>query len=399
MYYSISNALKKRFCLIFQEIFQAHAEWNKVDVFTKFPKQDRPKHALLVRSISGSSQKLSLDNFIATHRGYSTVANLKGIHGNSIEWVRDDIRNLDKLASPGYYVVTMTEKYKFKVQPFLNIINEELELDFIMGQDGAHLKSKPVNPRSEKILADTTLLKPNIDYIMDYNDGIIKFNIDTDSFDVYTADYQVIGDQSEEYPIDIYQLNNTAIPGIILAFGDNLKEGDEQVVIVEQNKRDIAKVFGGRWQLGIDLIVAAQDDDQQEKILDYAVSHLWADWQDKLTEEGINIGEFSLSGESEDLEIEVAEEYNYTAGISFQVETDWELFKPLVSEVRSMNLFYGAQGFKNNLQFEDEIKYEENQPDVRMIGSEHGMGIQIVPKCEPIVFKPSNPFTVKGLKY
>jgi len=38
MYYSISNALKKRFCLIFQEIFQAHAEWNKVDVFTKFPR-------------------------------------------------------------------------------------------------------------------------------------------------------------------------------------------------------------------------------------------------------------------------------------------------------------------------------------------------------------------------
>ena len=124
MFFEISNALKKRFTLIFQEIFIEHPIFKKVEVFTKFPKEDRPKHALMIRSVSGSSQKLGMDNFVRTARQFSTLANLKGQPGNSIEWVRDDEKNLDLISAPGFYIVKMITDKSFVIEPYL-FVDEE----------------------------------------------------------------------------------------------------------------------------------------------------------------------------------------------------------------------------------------------------------------------------------
>lgn len=406
MFFQISNAVKKRFTLIFQEIFLEHPIFNKTVVVTKFPTEERPKFCLLIRSVSGNAQKLSLDNFMRTEKSFCSLANLKEVAGNSIEWVRDDVDNLDKMSAPGFYIVKITKfdqpnnTGEFVVNPYLLVDDEELDIQIIGGQEGAVVKNPPINDNSDVIFTDDGLeFKRGIDYTIDYTTGTILFNQPVkDQFPRIMIDYQIVDDQRGPFEIEEYMINNTAIPGILLAFGDRLKQDDEQVVVVEKRKRDTAKVYGGRWTLSIDLIGIAQDPDQQERLVDYAISRFWADWQDRLVDEGINIYDFSLSGEAEDLESELPEEYYFTGNISFTAEVEWQLAIPLISEVRRVDATLGVENFMKTLTNAKEDEFQEKQFDERMVNSKHRLGLQIVQSKVPIVIQP-DPILVRTLRY
>ncbi len=398
MYFLITNALKKRFVCIFEEILSRHPIFDKVKVYTKFPYEERPKMAILIRSVSGSSQKLSLDNFVGIHRGYCTLANLKGVNGNSIEWVRDDQENLDNLSPRGFYIVRITEhdlntnNFNFVVDPYLVCDDEELEIVTIRTKEGAILKNKPINPNSEIVYSQSHHFefKKDIDYTIDYNTGEILFAQSVQSYLPITIDYQILGAQLGPFTTEYYGFNNVAIPGVVLAFGDRLKVGDEQVVVVEKEFGPVAKVYGGRWLLDVDIVGIAQDTDQQERAIDYVVISLWSSYQEMLANEGIALRDFALSGETEDLEVEIPEEYNFSGGISFSVETDWEIFVPLISELRRINYGYGEESFKNSLDYLTEQNYEKEQYDERMLNSNHQKGLQIVPTLDAYQIYPSN---------
>lgn len=406
MFYVVSNAVKKRLTLVFQDILAKHPIFEKTKVYTKFPQDERPKTALIIRSISGASQKLSLDNFIAIHRGFCSLANLKGIPGNSIEWVRDDQDHTNQMSSPGFYIVKITNhdpntnNFTFTVDPYLIADDEQLNITYIKNKEGAILKNHPVNPNSEIIYSQSHQFefKRDIDYTIDYSSGEILFSASVKKYELITIDYQILSSQLGPFTTEYYALDNKAIPGIVIAFGDRLKVGDEQVVVVEKQQTTVSKVFGGRWQMSVDIIGIAQDPDQQERLVDFAITSLWADYQDALANEGINIIDFSLSGESEDLEVEIPEEYNYTGGISFTVETDWEIFVPMISELRRINYSYGEENFKNGIDYLTETKYETNQYDERMINTDHQRGLQITPSLDSYQVRPS-PFRVTTRKY
>lgn len=352
----------------------------------------------MIRSVSGSSQKLDFNNYSGIKRAYTTLANLKDKSGNSIEWVRDDYRNIKNLSAPGFYIVKMIELKKFTVDEYLIVDDEKLELSLIGSSEGAFVKYPKVNPGSEIIYTTDGLeFKPDIDYTINYDTGAIVFTQSVTMYDV-RIDYQTLGGQRGPFDVDYYSSNNSAIPGVILAFGDRLKEGDEQVVVIGKEKRDIAKIFSGRWNLSLDLTGIAQDPDQQERLLDYVVTEFWAFWQEKLTGEGMHISEFSLSGESEDLETEIPEEYYFTGGLSFTVETDWELEIPLIREVRRVNVEVGLDSLKDELTDFKEFQFTTRQFDERMMNSGHALGIQPVTSLEPIVVTPS-PIVVKTRKY
>jgi hypothetical protein len=396
MIYLVSNSIKKKLVLIFQEILSQHPIFEKVKVYTKFPQEERPKTAILVRSVSGGSQKLGLNNFICINRAYSTLANIKGSLGNSIEWIKDDQENLDKLSTQGFYIVKIikhdveTNNFEFVVDPYFNCIDEELNISPIRTKEGAILKNYPVNPDSEIVFSQSCQFefKRDIDYSINYDTGEILFTGSVSKYLPIVVDYQILGEQQGPFVTEYYSYNNVAIPGVIIAFGDRLKVGDEQVVVIDKVQRDVAKVFGGRWVLNVDVICVAQDADQQERVLDFIATSLWANYQDELTNEGIALTEFTLSGESEDLELEIAEEYNYSAGFSFMIETDWEVHVPLISELRRVNYGYGDESFKDTIDYTNEEKYEKNQYDNRMINSKHQKGLQITPSLE--LYQPCN---------
>lgn len=398
MFFAVSNAVKKRLCQVFQEIVSTHPIFEKTKVYTKFPQEERPKTAIIVRATSGGSQKLGLDNFITTQVGFSTLANLKGIPGDSLEWVRDDQENLDKISPPGFYIVKITahnpetNNFTFVVDPYLIVDDEQTTIKFIKGKEGIQLKNTPVNPNSDVVYSQSYKFefKRNIDYTIDYQSGEILFSQPVDKkYTPIVVDYQILSSQKGPFTTEYYMLDNVAVPGVILAFGDRLKVDDEQVVVVEKMPREVAKVYGGRWQLNIDLIGLAQDPDQQERLVDFAVTSLWARYQDILVNEGMSITDFSLSGESEDLEVEIPEEYNFAGGISFTMETDWELHVPMIAEVRRVNTYYGEESFKDNLDVVTEEHYTMSQYDDRMLNSNHQKGLQIVPSLDKFQVYPS----------
>jgi hypothetical protein len=398
MFFCVSNNLKKKLCLIFQEIVSKHPIFEKAKVYTKFPQEERPKTAIVIRSTAGSSQKLGLDNFIDTQRAYSTVANLKGIYGYSIEWVKDDVRNIDKMSAAGFYVVKITahdpttNKFSFVVEPYLIVDDEVLNIQFLKGKEGAILKNTPVNPGSEIVYSQSHKFefKPNIDYTIDYSTGEILFAEHVkDRWTPITVDYQVLAKRTGPFETEYYQMNNVAIPGVVIAFGDRLKLNDEQVVVVQKKDTEIAQIYGGRWILDFDIIVVAQDPDQQERLVDYVITSFWAHYQHQLANEGIALRDFSLSGEAEDLEVEIPEEYNFTGGISFSMETDWEVFVPMLSEVRRINTDYGEESFKNTLDYVTEENYEIRQYDERMYRSPNQKGLQISPAIDAYRVHPS----------
>jgi hypothetical protein len=399
MFFYVTNAVKKRMVVLFQDIFREHPIFNKVQVYTKFPADERPKYALLVRSVSGNDLKLGLDNFIADRVSFSNLANLQDVPGNSIEWVKDDINNLDKMSAPGFYIIKIISQdidknsFSFMVNPFLVVDDEELELQsHVSGNKMATVQNLPVNINSETIFAPSEGydLKRDVDYEIDYETGIIVFknNVVTE-FESVAIDYQVVADPMGPFEAEYYMINNVAVPGVIIAFGDRIKVGDEQVVIVDKEQRLTAHVYGGRWEMTMDLMGISQDPDQQERIVDFAITMLWAEWQDKLVDEGINVFGFNLSGESEDLESELPEEYNFSGGISCTIQTDWELHVPVVNEVRKINYGYGLQSFKDELEDAPDAEYEAKEFDIRMINSKHQFGLQLVASPDPIVMQPT----------
>jgi len=397
MYYLVTNSTKKLFVQIFQDIVSKHPIFEKTQVYTKFPQTERPKIAIIIRSVSGDSLKLDFNNFVGIHRGYCSLANLKGIQGNSIEWVKDDQENLDKLSARGFYIVRITEhqqdsnNFKFEIDPYLVVDDEELEIKFIKEKHGAVLKNLPINPNTEIVYSESYRFefKRDIDYSIDYSTGEILFTENVGKFEPIVVDYQIMGSRMGPFDTEYYSTHNTAIPGVVLAFGDRLRVGDEQVVIVEKENRDVAKVFGGRWILNFQVIGMCQDPDQQERLVDYVVTVLWSEYQDELANQGIVIRDFSFAGESEELEVEVPEEYNFSGAIGFTVETDWEVYVPMITEVRRINYNYGEESFKQKLDYLSEERYEVGQYDDRMMGSDHQKGLQIIPSRDSYQVSPS----------
>jgi len=404
MFYVLTNSIKKRLVILIQDILKQHPIFDKVKVYTKFPQEERPKFAIIVRSVAGSSMKMDLNNLVGIDRGYSTLANLKGIVGGSIEWVRDDYDNIEDMSAPGFYIVKVTEhqqdtnEFKFVIDPYLRVDDEELKIEFLENTEGGYLKNVPINQNSEIVFSQSHSFefKPKLDYTIDYQTGKILFKESVKNFEPIVVDYQVLGKRMGPFSTEYYKLNNVAVPGVVLAFGDRLRVGDEQVVVVDKEQRPIAKVFGGRWLLDVDILVVAQDPDQQERIADFVVSRIWLE-QEALANEGIAIHDFSLTGEAEEPEID--EEYNFTAGIAFSIETDWEMFIPLITEVRKISLAYGKDSFKEQLDYVTEDKYDVGQYDERMLDSDHHKGIEIVPSLDSIQTYPSPFPRVDARKY
>lgn len=379
--------MKKRFVEIFNEILSKHPIFNKTIVSTKFPVKERPKFALIIRSFSGSSQEMSMDNFECVRYGYACLANMVNAPANSIEWVKDDTFNIKNMSPHGYYIVRMIEEDQFVVDPYLWVDDEILKVEFIGPEGpGAWCNQKPVNPGSETIFTTYgEILKRNIDYTIDYNLGKVLFKTDPNEFGILTIDYQTLGTQKGPFKIGRFETNNNAIPGVILAFGDRIQKGDEQVVVISHSPEEVANCYTGRWNSSMEIICVGQDPDQQERLLDFVISTLWADWQDPLVNEGIEIQTYTMSGESEDLEMEIPEEYNFTGGISLEITTDWHMETPLISTIRGITPVFGLETVKMKMDNLTAAKYESTF-DERMNNSGHQIGL--VPSTNPIITQP-----------
>ena len=71
----------------------------------------------------------------------------------------------------------------------------------------------------------------------------------------------------------------------------------------------------------------------QREIADLTTMFLWAILRPNLIDEGIDVMEISMGGESEEVYDENADDYFYNSSISMTVQTDWFTFVPIIPRI------------------------------------------------------------------
>jgi len=131
--------------------------------------------------------------------------------------------------------------------------------------------------------------------------------------------------------------NNTAIPGVVLAFGREVEVGDRLAVVVSSRRGPAYQEFGGRWSLSLDIDVISRDVYSQREIIDRTVTYVFGTLRPKLSTEGIEIMDISLGGEMEEVYDETGDDYFYNANFTLTVETEWSIHVPLGPWIRSVS--------------------------------------------------------------
>ena len=339
MFYRIKNTVKKILIQEIQGIVKEHPEFHGTLVINKYQDQEREKINVIVKSASASAQRLGLDNHGGYVESYSTLANLKGQRGDMLEFIYDDHAHIQDLVPPGFYVIKMISMIQYIIEQFLTIRNELLSFDEkdMYGNALARLKHEGINPGSEVIKDDTgRRFVRNQHYTIDNETGFVTFLIDISHYYEIVATYQYLKPSLGPFTTKKFEMNNTALPGVVLAFGDQIREGDIQVVVVSDKREISAKVTMGTWTINLDIEVRAQDTDTSEKLVDFIASHLWAYKQEELVDRGITITDFSMAGESEEQELDVPDEWSFTDTLSLTIIVQWEAHLPILGRVEKI---------------------------------------------------------------
>lgn len=126
--------------------------------------------------------------------------------------------------------------------------------------------------------------------------------------------------------------NNDAIPGVVLAFGNSLKDGDVVALVITEGYEEVADVYGGKVDISLEIDIIARDAMSRSEIADLITMYLFQWRRERLAEEGLAIESVSMGGESEEPYNEVGDNYYYLANVSVSLKADWELYieKPLL---------------------------------------------------------------------
>lgn len=171
------------------------------------------------------------------------------------------------------------------------------------------------------------------DYEIDPQDGTITFLTAFDPGTKIIADYRYPIESRGPYRIGNGEVsNNEAIPGAVLAFGNQLVDNDVMAVVVGPRREEVADVYGGKMNMSVDLSIIARDSMTRNELADLTLMYLWQWRRERLAEEGIILEDVSFGGESEEPYDDVGDDYYYLASISVSLLTDWELYveKPLL---------------------------------------------------------------------
>lgn len=353
MFANLTEAMKRRLLLELRRFWSFDPKYRDTlvdNIQGKYAFSERPQVGIILKGSSANPMQLSADNFQGTVVSYCHLAKVYGKPGLSVEWVREDSRAIQKnggvFPSPrGIYflevrledagVVDPTcptpmngEQLVFYVDPLLDVVDEQparmsaLVYELSAGQfyDGSlRLYLMPGN-------VPLTLGR---DYTADPATGVITLARTLPSSDFLSADYRYAGESVGPFPVPQDGSNNTAIPGVVLAFGRRVEDGDIMLVVVGDVREPSAREYGGRWEMSFDLDIMARDTAAQQEITDRTLMFFHAVARNRLSEEGIEITQISMGGEAEEVYDETGDDYYFTASLSLTILTDWCLHVPL----------------------------------------------------------------------
>ena len=352
MYHVLTQHLSRTLLLEMRRFWSFSPQYPDMvkNIQGKFSFRERPQQGIILQNISGSAVPLSPDNFMGTVNSYVTLASVNSHPGMFLEWVREDAKAIQRNGGvfpslPGVYYIQIDEVFKdrftFRIGPLLEVINEPL---MMVNETTARLgRGRALEGSVRLYLAPgDILLKEGVNYTVDAENGLIYLLHPLAAGDCLYADYRypatdVDSPSVREGDEPWTGLYNRALceplPGVVLAFGRRVAPGDLMAVVIN-SRRDFASLeFGGRWDSSVDIEVFARDIYEQRDILDQTLGYLWGVLRPRLSTRGIEMSNLSNGGESEEPYNDVADEYYYSASISFSLQSDWSLQSPLTRSI------------------------------------------------------------------
>ena len=378
MYFQLSSAIKRRMIKELRNFWQYAPAYKDLveNIQGKYSFKERPQHCIIVKvSGGGNRNDFAADNFKGVVPSYVYLTKYQNYPGVAIEWIREDSvamqNNHARFPSPpGVYFIELTEDTEFCVDALLDVTRELVTMsDPSTGQlrkaplDGTiRLYEQPsgfmLGEGTNYTLTKDSLGKPT---------GGFTLGAPLTGGRFLTADYRYPGESRGPFHFNPMHSNNQAIPGVVLAFGNRNAKGDRMAVVVQDIRRPAYLVYGGQWDLSMELEVGSRDLEAQMEIADSTAIYIWAILRSYLSTEGIEITECSLGGESEEAYDENGDDYFYNATLNVTVRTDWEVHVPLSVFIRQVTPLTKPQMQRLINLPDDEI--DQIQSNIRMVES------------------------------
>lgn len=340
MFFYLTAAVKRRFIQELRGYWATHPRYQDIidNIQGKYSFQERPQYGIIVKTGSANKVQLSPDNFMGTAQSYVALARVPGYTGLSVEWVREDSlaiqANGGRFPSlAGVYYCEMTEDNQFYVDPLLEVRNERVAL--VTRSEGV-LQQVPYEGSLRLYeLPSSKLLREGADYTMGEDGVTVLLRAPLPQGTALAADYRYAGTTTGPWEANPQMGYNRAIPGCVIVFGRRGKKGDRFAILVSEVREDAYLEYGGRWDVSVDMDIIARDVNSQMEIADQTAMFLWATLRTSIIDQGLDITEVSMGGESEEVYDENGDDYFYNSTISMTVQTDWFMFVPIVSRFLS----------------------------------------------------------------
>lgn len=373
MHAVLSENLKRRMIQELREFWATDPKYKDSlvpNIQGKYSFRERPQQAIILKNSSANPFQLSADHYQGIRVAYSHLTRVFGKNGTSIEWVKDDIRQVQKNGGnfpspPGIYYIEVRQEgidwnnvpggygpdsgdcpppgspedsgpdgtgqsygMCFYVDPLLSVIDQRPTTLDLTHYEVAAGKFHPGSLQVFEMPGNIPYFE-NVNYVADPDTGIITLVAPLPPGTYLSVDYYYAGTSVGPFPIADNTANNTAIPGVVMAFGRRITDGDVMAVVVTERRADADREYGGRWEMSLDFDIMARDVYAQGEITDQTLLYVHSKLRDRLSFEGIEITQVSSGGEAEEVYDENGDDYFYTASISVTMETEWTIRLPL----------------------------------------------------------------------
>lgn len=341
MYYFLTREVRNRMVLELRKFFARHPKYRDrlpENIQGEFRFKETPQVGIVVRTAGGEPVQLSPDNFKGTERSYVTLARIPEKPGLSVEWIQEDrlqirANNGVMPATAGVYYVEVTEHDpdtgygEIMIDPILDIRNEEA---IMSSATEGMIANLPIG-RSLRLYEapSNRRLDEDTDFTLSGQTFTLNQGIDLNAMKIY-ADYKYAVPSLGPFQFREERAINSAIPGVVLAFGRRVEKDDAFAVLVYRRREPSALVYGGRWSIPVEFEIVARDPDERDELNDIISVYMMGIARSWLSSEGIEIESVSMGGGGEqDYDPDGGGDYWYTANVSVQLTTEWEIYSPL----------------------------------------------------------------------
>lgn len=343
----LTSATKKRVIRELRKILEKHPRYRSSaqNVQDKYSFDERPQRGIIINSTSADRVRLSADNYIGRMISFVQLAKVGDAPSTTIEWVRENQGHLEEISpkrnifptQSGVYVVEVLKipdepgnvPGQFTIDPILTIINEPLITFSTSDDNDAQLSNVNIYPGSVRLWLDQKrMLVENVDYIVDVETGLIQFLKETPTGGIIFADYRYITPKLGPFNFRFEEFNVTALPGVVIAFGDRAEKCDKQAIVITDERTETAEIYGGKFEVALELLVFTRDSEDRNKMADFVITE-FLNIQNMLGFEGIELIDISPGGEVEEIYNETDDSYYYDTPISLSLRVDWETHVPL----------------------------------------------------------------------